>query len=302
MNGTHVRLLAALPLLLAATGQAQAPVNLPRIMTVSGVMALPSARPAEVIAYGEGESQRIELFLPEQRAEGQKLPVVVLIHGGCWQKAVAGRELVRPAATALAARGYAVWSIGYRRVDEEGGGYPGTYQDVATAIDSLETYAGEFGLDLSRLAFLGHSAGAHLALWAAARPRIAKESPLAPANPPLRPRGVVAAGGILDLDGDAWVIKGQCRIDPGERLVNPEAEKPYADTSPAAMLPIRAPLTLVHGVFDGVSFPELGLAFATAARRAGDQAEIVVAPVAGHFEVIAPGTRAFEQVAEALAR
>lgn len=298
------RLLLALgaATLLAAPSLAQPAPGLPSVMSVQGVMALPSGRPAEVIAYGEADSQRIELFLPAQRAEGQRLPVAVLIHGGCWQKAVAGRELLRPAATALAAKGYAVWSIGYRRVDEEGGGYPGTYQDVATAIEALRAQADEFGLDLARVAFFGHSAGGHLALWAAARHRIDKASPLAPEKPALRPRGVVVAGGAYDLDGDAWVIRGQCSLDPAERLVNQEAATPYADTSPAAMLPIGAQVTLVHGVFDGTSFPELGLAFARAARRAGDKADILLAPVAGHFEPIAPGTRAFAQVLEALDR
>lgn len=296
------QLALAAALLFSAPAAAQSPPALPRLMTVAGVMALPTARPAEVIAYGEAESQRIELFLPDKRTEGQALPVVVLIHGGCWQKAVAGRELVRPAATALAAKGFAVWSVGYRRVDEEGGGYPGTYLDVAKAIETLEASAGEFGLDLARVAFIGHSAGAHLAAWAAARHRIEKASPLAPEKPPLRPRGIVSMGGLLDLEGDGWVIRGVCKVDPAEALVNPQAEKPYADTSPAAMLPLGVPVTLVHGVFDGVSFPELGLAFATAARRAGDQTDVIVAPVSGHFEVIAPGSRAFEQVAEAIGR
>jgi pimeloyl-ACP methyl ester carboxylesterase len=118
----------------------------------------------------------------------------------------------------------------------------------------------------------------------------------------MKPRGVVAAGALPDLKNDAWVIKGACQVDPTEKLVNPGAADPYADTSPASMLPIGAPTLMVNGVFDGVTFPELALAYATAARKAGDAAEITVSPGAGHFEVIAPGQRAFEQVVQALER
>ncbi|WP_448586689.1 alpha/beta hydrolase family protein [Thermaurantiacus sp.] len=294
------RIPAAALLLAAAPLPAQAPAALPATMTVRAVQALPAAQPAETLRYGEAEAQVVELFLPPGPAEGAKLPVVVLVHGGCWLRSFPGRELVRPAATALAARGFAVWSIGYRRADEPGGGYPGTFLDVAAALDLLAARAGE--LDLGRVAFLGHSAGAHLAAWAAARHRIAGESPLASARPPFRPRGIVAAGGFLDLEGEAPFIRAACGIDPGEALAKPGAARPFADVSPAALLPSGVPITLVHGVFDGVAFPALGLAYARAARSAGDRADVIVVPVSGHFEGIAPGTAAFEQVAAALER
>jgi acetyl esterase/lipase len=289
-----------LPLVLAAPAAAQTSVPLPRTMSVQAVLALPQARPSEVIRYGEAPSQIVELFLPSPRPEGL-LPVAVVVHGGCWQVKVAGPALMHPAATALAARGFAVWNIGYRRADEDGGGYPGTYQDVAAAVDLLAAQAKDRGLDPGRVAFYGHSAGGHLALWAAARHKLPKDSPLAGA-PAFRPKGVVAAGSVVNLKEDAWVIKGACRIDPAETLVNPAATDPYADTSPAALLPSGVPVLLVNGVFDGIMFPELALAHATAARKAGDQADISIAPGAGHFEVIAPGQRAFEQVAQALER
>ncbi len=291
---------ALLALVLAASpagSQLPAPA-LPQPMTVRSLAALPQPEPAETIRYGEAESQVVELFLPRQRPEGL-LPAVVLVHGGCWQAKVAGRELVRPAAGALAQKGFAVWSIGYRRVDEEGGGFPGTYADVASAIDLLAAQAADRGIDSGRVAFLGHSAGAHLALWAAARHRLPKESPLAAASP-LRPKGVVAVGGLVDLEGEAALIRDVCGVDPAESLANRDAEKPFAETSPVGLLPTGVPVTLVHGIYDGVAYPALGLAHAQRARRAGDRAEIFVVPNSGHFEGIAPGTRAFDIVAAAL--
>lgn len=291
--------LAAAILLSAAPAGSQLPAQaLPQPMTVRSIGALPQPEPAETIRYGEAESQVVELFLPRQRPEGL-LPAVVLVHGGCWQAKVAGRELVRPAAGALAQKGFAVWSIGYRRVDEDGGGFPGTFADVAAAIDLLAAQAADRGIDPGRVAFLGHSAGAHLALWAAARHRLAKDSPLTSATP-LRPKGVVAVGALVDLEGDAALIRDVCGIDPAEVLANREAEKPFAETSPVALLPSGVPVTLVHGIYDGIAYPALGLAHAQRARRAGDRAELFVVPNAGHFEVIAPGTRAFEIVAAAI--
>lgn len=291
-------LLAAALLLVSPAGSQLPPPALPQPMTMRSIAALPQPRPTETLRYGEAESQVIELFLPRTRPEGL-MPAVVLVHGGCWQAKVAGRELVRPAAGALAEKGIAVWSVGYRRVDEEGGGFPGTFADVAAAIDLLVEEAPARGIDPGRVAFLGHSAGAQLALWAAARHRLPKSSLLA-AEAPLRPRGVVAAGGLLDLEAEAALIRDVCGIDPAASLANPAAEKPFAETSPAELLPAGVGVTLVHGIYDGVAYPALGLAYAQRARRAGDRAEIFVVPNAGHFEVIAPGTRAFAIVSDAV--
>lgn len=290
--------LLALPLAALPAASQLPPPTLPQTMTQRSLAALPQPKPAETIRYGEAEAQVIELFLPRNRPDGL-LPAVVLVHGGCWQAKVAGRELVRPAAGALAEQGFAVWSVGYRRVDEEGGGFPGTFADVAAAIDLLAAQAAERGIDRSRVAFMGHSAGGHLALWAAARHRLPKGSVLA-AEAPLRPRGVVAAGGLPDLEADASVIRAACGLDPAATLGDPDAKSPFAETSPAALLPSGVPVTLVHGIYDGVAFPEIGLRYAQRARRAGDRADLFVVPNAGHFEVIAPGTRGFDIVLGAL--
>lgn len=298
----RVAAFAALAALLVAPSlHAQGAPALPRLMNAQSINALPQARPTAILRYGDHPSQLVELFLPAgERAPG-RLPVVVMVHGGCWQSAVAGPGLLRAAAGALARKGLAVWSVGYRRVDEEGGGYPGTYADVAAAIELLLSEAEQRGLDPGNVVFFGHSAGAHLALWAASRHRLPKDSPLW-SEDPLRPRGVVAFGGFGDLREDSGAIRAACRIDPAERLVNPLAADPFADTSPAALLPARVPVVMVHGVYDGVAYPRIGLAHAQAARAAGDQADVLLVPNAGHFEGLAPGQRAFEVVTAELER
>jgi acetyl esterase/lipase len=113
--------------------------------------------------------------------------VAVLVHGGCWVSDYPGAELVAWLADALRAQGVAVWSITYRRVGLErntmGGGYPATFLDAGAALDYLRVVAPRHGLDLSRVVTTGHSAGGHLALWLAARPRLPADSPLRVAAP-----------------------------------------------------------------------------------------------------------------------
>ncbi|MDW8414141.1 MAG: alpha/beta hydrolase [Thermaurantiacus sp.] len=271
-------------------------------MTAAGLQALPVARPAEVLAYGDAPAQRIEIFLPPARTEGQRLPVVVALDGNCWRAGADGLGRLRPAATALAERGIAVWAVGYRGIGDEGGGHPGTYADVAAALDRLADEAEARGLDPRRVVLLGHGTGGHLALWAALRHRIPRASPLAPARPPLRARGVVLAGALADIEREAPLIRARCGFEAGERLADPAARAPFADVSPVALLPIGAPVAIHLGVYDGFATPETGLALAQAIRRGGDAAELALAPNAGAYELIAPGTRAFEPVMAAIER
>lgn len=313
---TTVALLAAGLLAAPAIPQAATVVSgtapkeppLPRLMTVRSITSLPAARPDDTIRYGDAESQFAELYLPRAKPDEPDAlrPVVVLIHGGCWQKAVAGLELVRPAAGAFVEAGYAVWSITYRRIDEEGGGYPGTFQDVAHAVDSLRDLAETHRLDLNRVVFWGHSAGGHLALWAAGRHKLAAGSPMFMENP-LRPRGVVSVGGfgslaewerpIRDICGDDSVPKlapAMMLQEDGTEVERADAVR-FADTSPDRLLPLGTSIVMLHGVFDQVAYPAMGLDFALDARKAGDRVQVQVAPVSGHFEPIAPGTPAFAQ-------
>src|SRR3712207_3162077 len=117
----------------------------------------------------------------------------------------AGREQLRHLGPELTRRGIAVWSIGYRRADEPGGGYPGTFQDVAQAIDRLRWDADRYGLDLTRTVLAGHSAGGHLALWAAARRHLPAASPLHQPDP-FVPSAVISLAGIGDLKAFARFV------------------------------------------------------------------------------------------------
>jgi acetyl esterase/lipase len=211
-------------------------------------------------------SQYGELFRPEGDAPH---PVAVIIHGGFW-RARYGRKLNRDLCRALAARGWAAWNLEYRRLGRlSGGGWPTTFADVAEGIDHLDDLS---GLDLSRVVAIGHSAGGHLAAWAATR-----QAPRVPVT------GVVAQAGVLDLRL-AWEL----RLSDGvvRRFIGGTPEEHpdrYALASPAERVPLGVPSLLVHGGRDDIVPPVMSETFAEAARAAGDDCTLHVAVEEDHF-------------------
>jgi acetyl esterase/lipase len=227
---------------------------------------------------------------------------VVLLHGGCFLKQYEGFAQTSTLAADLAGRGYAVWNVEYRKLGEPGAGYPGTFQDVATAIDGLRAEAPKHDLDLKRVIAVGHSAGGHLALWAASRAKIPASSPLHTANP-LKIGAVISLAGIGDLKGQAGVWAMPCGDDTLSRLLDlPHRREPYADTSPAELLPTGAKVVMVHGVFDSVMPPYTGREYALRVRQAGDRAEVVTIPDAAHFDLVIPTTAAWTEIVGVLDR
>jgi acetyl esterase/lipase len=164
-------------------------------ITFRDLLSRPRATPTNTVTYGPAPHQFAELWLPEGKGPHRTL---VMIHGGCWLAELPGTELMAYISQDLRQSGYAVWSIDYRRIGEDGGGYPGTFTDTADAIDKLKEIAPAHNLDLRKLVAIGHSAGGHLATWSAARPRLPKTSPLAKPDP-LPVTGVVSLAGINDL-------------------------------------------------------------------------------------------------------
>jgi acetyl esterase/lipase len=236
-------------------------------------MARPPAAP--VVRYGSHPDQVANLHLP---AGEPPFPVVVLLHGGFWRDRW-DRTLMTPLADDLARRGYAAWNVEYRRVGQEGGGWPGMGDDVVAALNAL---ARERSVDATRVVLVGHSAGGHLGLWAATRavrPQIA---------------GVIALAPLSDL---TWTYA----LDAGavEALLggSPEAvPDAYAAASPSALLPLGMAQVLVHGSADDVVPPRMSEEYAASARSAGDSVELHVLPGADHFDVIDPDHAAWAVV------
>jgi acetyl esterase/lipase len=224
-----------------------------------------------------------------------RFPVAVIVHGGCWRSQY---DLVHlgSLAAALGDAGIATWSLEFRRIGDAGGGWPGTFDDVAQGADHLRTLARECPLDLERVVLVGHSAGGHLALWLAARKKLPAESPIRSANP-LAVRGVVALAGIADVRGYGS-LPGFCN-DSVELLLGGSPKKVperYAQANPFELLPFGVPLRLVHGALDTIVRLEQSQRFVAEARAKGDDARAVVIDAAGHFDLIAPFSPAWPTV------
>lgn len=263
----------------------------PDPMSYAEFLEIPQPSAKRTISYGGDALQHIELWLPQ--GEGPH-PVVFIIHGGCWQTAVAKADIMGAMAQAFTERGAAVWNIEYRGIDVPGGGYPGTFLDVAAAAQLLGERGDAESLDLDRVVALGHSAGGHLALWLAGQHNTDETSPLR-GERALGLEGVVSIGGLPDLKEISSANPNACGEGTIARLAGaaePGRVDPFNDTSPAALLPLAVQQILIASAADSIAPPTYSQGYADKARAAGDTVEVRTIAGQGHFELITPGTPA----------
>jgi len=275
---------------------AAGPVSASDPVELSTFVALPRPAPTVEIRYGPGSSQAIDVFLPEGPGPH---PVAIVIHGGCWRDPPgAGREQLRHLGPELTRQGIAVWSIGYRRADEPGGGYPGTFHDVGHAIDRIQSEAARYRLDLSRTVLVGHSAGGHLALWAAARRHLPATSALH-SSAPFLPTHVISLAGIGDLKAFARFVPTICGPGIIERLTTRMSGSGdvFDEVSPAALPAPDAQILMVSGVLDRLVPPYVAYDYARAIQlKGGVAAEILNISNAGHFDLVTPQVPTWSEV------
>ena len=269
------------------------------LMPPGALQSLPSREPDRRIAYGDDSSQYGELRVPTGPGPH---PVVVLVHGGCFKAAYATVRDLAPMGDALKDGGIATWNIEYRRIGQPGGGWPGTHLDVGRAVDHLRVLGGEYALDLDRVVVVGHSAGGHLAMWAAARARLPVGSALYGSDA-IPVRGVVNLAGPLDMTANIAGYEALCRDSVITSLLGgtPTAvPERYAQISPLALLPLGVPQVLVWGEHEDFVPRPLVEAYARAARQHGDSVRLIVMPGVGHFEIASPRASTWPRVAAAI--
>jgi acetyl esterase/lipase len=233
------------------------------------------------IRYGSERSQIAELLLP--RTFGP-YAVVVLVHGGWWADGW-DRRLVRNLARDLARNGYATWNLEYRLVGEDGGGWPATFEDVAAGIDKLGERARDYNIDLDQVAFVGHSAGGHLALWAAAREHFPPGA--VGADPDVVPRSVVALAPVTDLVAAAEQDLGDGAVQALMGGTPDEVPLSYLAGSPSALPAGSARHLLVHAPGDDIVPIEQSTAFVERLRAENLPVEMMEVP-GDHFTLIDP--------------
>ncbi|WP_438293059.1 alpha/beta hydrolase [Streptomyces sp. HUAS TT7] len=281
----------------------------------------PAVAPDTTAAYGDHPDQVIDFYAPRSGHVGA--PLVVLLHGGAW-RAPYDRMHVTPFADFLARRGFAVANVEYRRgslLPQQGGvigaspartklrawgtvagRWPDTFDDVAAALDALPSLVRDAvpQADPRRTVLAGHSAGGHLALWAAARHVL-------PAGSPWRTPGPTALRGVVALAPIAHfataVELGVCsgavlQLLGGEGEL--ESRGPHAD--PAALLPTGIATAVVQGREDIVVPQAVAEAYVDAAARAGETVGLTLLEGVGHFPLIDPAADACAVVAEEIAQ
>lgn len=246
-------------------------------VSFEAVFALPYRDSDYRVGYGPGPLQFGQLWLAATEAASRGL--LVLIHGGCWLNQY-GIDHSQALSTALSDAGYDVLSLEYRRTGDAGGGWPGTFEDILLALSIVPTLA-PYGVNLARMALLGHSAGGHLAVLAGTR-----ADPL-----PVQPDLVVGLAAITDIVSYGR-DPGSCQQATPLFMGGTPEEKPaqYAQANPPEHT-LHPDTVLLHGTLDQiVPLSQASLPGATTQLTEG----------AGHFDWVHPGTPAFADLLQLL--
>jgi acetyl esterase/lipase len=237
--------------------------------------------------YGPDPAQFGELWLPR----GTSAATVVIVHGGFW-RARYDLSLGRPLAADLAARGYTVWNLEYRRVGAAGG-WPATFEDIAAGIDLLA----ELPVDTTRVAAIGHSAGGHLAAWAAGRSGLRAGAP--GARPLVAVTAVISQAGVLALaDCAREGVGGTAALDlmGGRPQDLPER---YRLADPVTAVPVEAAVLCLHSRADEAVPFAYSERYVAAAAQAGGRARLHETD-GDHFTLIDPHSADWRVAADAL--
>jgi len=268
----------------------------PKLITWQDIETLPAPAEGLRIAYGTDSLQHGILRVPEGKGP---FPVVVVVHGGCWLSDY-NREYMSHLSAALTEAGYATWNLEFRRIGDIGGGWPGTFLDVAKGTDFIKQLAKDYPIDKKKVVVIGHSAGGHLALWLAARENLSRKSFLYEKRP-LELTGVVSLAGITDLEKYA-MEEGSCNAAVPKLMGGMPADVPdrYAQASPARLLPVRVPQILIQGELDPIVPVEQATRYVARSEKKSKAATLMMLPNAGHFDLVVPQSPAFEKVLQAV--
>ena len=234
------------------------------------------------IPYGKDTNQFADLRVPVGAGPH---PVLVMIHGGFW-RAKYDLEHCGTLCEDLKKKGIATWSLEYRRVGQPGGGYPGTLNDVVAGIEHLKKLNRQYSLDVQKAAVMGHSAGGHLALYAAGEARWLQ--------------GAISLAGVADLRRASELKLGNGIVNEFAGGAPTDVPDHYKVASPIERLPLKKRAILIHGEKDDVVPVEISRRYEEAARKTGDKVKLVALPNTGHFELIDPSKPAWAEVESAI--
>ena len=235
------------------------------------------------IAYGSDPNQFVDLRMPAKKKE--LLPLVINIHGGFW-RAKYNLDHAGHLCAALTEAGLATANLEYRRVGNEGGGWPGTFADIRLAYRFLVQDAAEHHFDMRKIVVMGHSAGGQLALCLAAH-----ESALT---------RVLSLAGVLDLQRAYQLHLSNDAVVEFLHGTPSEVPDHYREADPMHLSIPHARQWLIQGAADDVVPPDFSRDYVTGKqKRAGEEKEdvhLLEIPGAGHIDLIDPRSPAWKQI------
>ena len=251
-------------------------------MSAEDILSQPPPPPDQRVAYGSDPNQFLEVRLPSDKGPH---PVLLNVHGGFWR---AKYDLAHAGhlCDALRRAGAAVFNVEYRRVGNDGGGWPGTFADIRSAFAYVRQECSRFQLDLKRLAVMGHSAGGQLALCLAAH-----ESSL---------RQAISLAGVVDLKQAYTLHLSKDAVV--EFMGGKPSEVPdhYREADPTELSIPGARQWLLHGMEDDTVPPAFSRDYVDQKKKRGERVELVAIAHAGHYDLIDPRSEAFKKVKAAV--
>lgn len=248
---------------------------------------LAPSKPDAILRYAEHPRGFAELRLPKGPGP---FPLAVIFHGGCWKTGIANQAYMAPLATRWQRLGIATLNVDYREVGD-GGGWPGSFEDWAGAEEMVRGLAKDPRIDLARLTWVGHSAGALPAQWLAANQ--GDDGPVKRLKRPLVADGIVFDG-PADLARDQAPFDALCQFSAVAPFMGGSAAEQPARYAAISPLGHAAKLGRLHFVQAKLPAPHPDAL--AALREAGVHVEVTLKPEATHFDVITPGAAAYESV------
>lgn len=250
------------------------------------ILTLPPPPADARLAYGSDPNQFLDLRLPSAKQMSKSpYPLVINIHGGFW-RAKYNLDHASHLCAALTAKGLATANLEYRRVGNEGGGWPGTFSDIRSAYHFLEQNAQAHNLDSKRIVVMGHSAGGQLALCLAAHEAVLTR--------------VVSLAGVVDLQRAYKLHLSNDAVVEFLHGTPSEVRDHYREADPTELSILQARQWLIQGSADDVVPPTFSRDYVSAKqKRSGkekEDARLLEIPGASHFDLIDPRTPAWKQV------
>lgn len=250
------------------------------------ILTLPAPAADRRVAYGTDPNQFLDLRWPKVRSPDSAFPLVINIHGGFWRSRY---DLTHAGhlCAALTQRGLVTANVEYRRVGNEGGGWPGTFADLCKAYEFLVEQVEEYKINAKRVLVIGHSAGAQLALCLAARQE--------------RLKSVISLAGVVDLQRAHELHLSNDAVAEFLGGSPSEVRERYHEADPIQLSIKSTRQVLFHGVLDEEVPADFSRDY-VARKKRNETAELVELPGVGHYELIDPQTNAWKSVEETVLR